>query len=150
MRERHGSAVRLTGAAAAGTLLLALAACSAVDHTAGLGLPTQPPDDPVPGARADVGGTLRVESNGCFTLESDAGDRRWIVWPAGFAADGDAVRLAGSQRAGDGDRLAGVGADVDASALPAWTDVDSYFHSFGVFCDADRLGVVVLDEVALS
>ena len=145
-RRSRGSA----GVALAAGVLVALTACSPTDDTAGFGLPTQPPDEPVPGARAEVSGTLRVESNGCFTLESDAGTRRWIVWPSGLEADGDVVRLGGSDAAGDGDELTGVGAEVDPSAFPQWENPDSYFRSFGTFCDADTLGVVVLDEVALA
>lgn len=144
-----GSA-RVAVAAAAGVLLLALTACTSPDDLGGFGLPAQPPDEPVPGTRTDVRGTLRVESNGCFTLESEAGTRRWIVWPSGLESDGDVVRLGGSDAAGDGDELTGVGAEVDPSALPQWENPDSYFYSFGTFCDADALGVIVLDEVALA
>ncbi|WP_084040258.1 hypothetical protein [Demequina sp. NBRC 110053] len=50
----------------------------------------------------------------------------------------------------DGDAVAGTGALVEADALSEWNAGDgSYFGSFGGFCEAREIGVVVLDEVAL-
>ena len=134
--------------ALATTVLLLLAGCGAGGgDEGGFGVPTQPADAPVDGARADVRGTVRVASNGCLGLETGDGARRWIVWPAGQEAEHGQPVLGGRVVA-DGDELDGTGALVPASALPGWADRDSYLGSFGRFCDAGRTGAVVLDEVA--
>ncbi|WP_124341794.1 hypothetical protein [Cellulomonas algicola] len=134
--------MRAGGAAAT---VLVVAACG-TDSEAGFGMPTQQSVGQVPGERSDVEGVLRVEANGCFTLELDDGTRPWVVWPAGTTMDAEAAVL-GTTRATDGDRLAGRGVLVDASALPGWENADSYAHAFGAFCDAEAVGVVALDEV---
>lgn len=142
-RGRAARAVGLVLAAVVG------AGCGPVgDSSAGFGMPTQPRDRPVPGERTDVEGVLRVESNGCFTLELEDGARRWVVWPPGTGMDDDGVVLGRSSRVADGDRLTGTGALVDAAALPDWENADSYFRAFGSFCEAGETGVVVLDVVA--
>lgn len=144
-------AVRTGVVQTAGTavVVLVVAACGA-DSQAGFGMPTQTAVGGVPGERTEVGGVLRVEVNGCFTLELDDGSRRWVVWPDGFEHDGEGVVLARSFRALDGDRLVGEGLLVDAAALPDWENPDSYAHAFGTFCEAGDLGVVAFDEVATA
>jgi hypothetical protein len=121
---------------------------SANDET-GWVIPTQNPGETIAGARTDIEGVLRVESNGCFTLELPGGERRWVIWPEGtLQADSrvtfDEVSLS------DGDGLVGVGALVTPDAIPGWADFDGYTHSLGEFCDAERLGVAALDSVALA
>lgn len=138
----RASAVR---AAATAAVVLGVAACGS-ESQAGFGMPTQDGVGRVPGERTDVEGVLRVEDNGCFTIELDDGTRRWVVWPGGTEMDDD-VAVLGATRATDGDRLSGRGVVVDASALPEWENPDSYGHAFGSFCDAGVLGVVALDEV---
>lgn len=136
--------------AATTVLCLSLAACAVQEGAsdeAGFGLPVQPSDAALPGVREDVLGTLRVESNGCFTLELDGGGRPWLVWPPGATQEGAVVVLPGGDEVGDGDRLVAVGAPATAEALPGWSEPDSYFHAFGTFCEAHQRGVVLLDEV---
>ncbi|QHT55936.1 hypothetical protein GXP71_07515 [Cellulomonas sp. H30R-01] len=140
----HGTRRTVRAGAAAATVLV-LVACG-TGSEAGFGTPTQQSVGEVPGERTDVEGVLRVEANGCFTLELDDGTRPWIVWPEGTTMDADVV-VPGTTRATDGDRLAGRGVLVDASALPGWENADSYAHAFGAFCDAAVVGVVALDEV---
>jgi hypothetical protein len=133
---------------AAGAVCLALSGCGAPsDSEGGFGLPRQPDDAPVPGARESLDGVLRVEADGCFTWESGSGERRWVLWPPGSEDAGAQVRLPDGALVGDGQALSGTGALVGATALPQWESADSYFRSFGTFCDAGDTGVVVLDAV---
>lgn len=138
-----------TRGAVAGALVLlcaGLAGCGpgTADDTAGFGLPIHEAE---PSSTVEeVSGTLRVESNGCFTLEV-GGTRPWVVWPPGSSHDGDQVLLADGEAVADGDRLTGTGTLEGADALPDWTNPDSYFHSFGTFCEAEERGVVLLTQV---
>lgn len=125
----------------------ALAGCAADPGSeAGFGLPTFDPDPGV--ATTPIEGSLVVEANGCFTLDSDGfGDGGWIVWPATARQDGADVVLDSGARLGDGDTLVGEGAVLALADLPAGGNPDSFFGSFGGFCDAGERGVVVLVEV---
>jgi len=143
-RTRRGLAA-VAAAAAAAVLVLAGCAGAGDETLAGFGLPVQP-EEGVPGPRRPVSGVLRVEHNGCFTLEDAGGARRWLVWPRDARHDDDHVVLGDGTAVGDGAVLVGEGARVDAAALPDFTS-DGYYGSFGRFCGADELGVVVLDEV---
>jgi hypothetical protein len=127
-----------------------LAGCSgqpAPSDEAGFGLPRHPVHTALPDSLRDLTGTLRVEPNGCFTLDLDEGDRRWVIWPRGAAQEGGRVILPDGDDVGDGDRLASVGAVTDAVDLPEWSVADGYLRSVGTFCDADRRGVVIVDRV---
>ena len=146
MRARgRGSRALAWPAAGAAAVLLALAGCAGADDLAGFGLAVQP-EEGIAGPRGPVTGVLRVERNGCFTLEGADGARRWVLWPRDAQHDDDHVRLGDGTRVGDGAVLVGEGTFVDATALPDWS-ADGYYGSFGRFCAADELGVVVLDEV---
>ena len=149
--RRPGAAVRCAALAASGVLALpALAGCglgTGDDETlGGFGLPVVP-EEGVPGARGEVTGVLRVERNGCFTLEYEDGARPWVIWPRTARHDGAEVVLGDGTAVGDGTRLVGSGARLGADALPGWDDEDTYLGSFGRFCEAGDVGVVVLDEV---
>jgi hypothetical protein len=101
----------------------------------------------LPGLLRDITGTLRVESNGCFTLEFDEGERRWVIWPRDTTQEGDVVILSNGENVGDGDRLVSMGALTDAIDLPEWSITDGYLRSFGAFCEADQQGIVIVDRV---
>lgn len=137
-------------------LLLGLVGCSGTESEAGFGLPTLSHTEmqnvtSAPGSTLTTSlGTLRVESNGCFTFEeSDAanGRRAWIVWPDTAHQDGSAVVLGSGARLGQGDRLSGHAMHVGLSELPDGSNESSYFGSFGRFCDADANGVVLFTDV---
>jgi hypothetical protein len=122
------------------------AGCTDSGDEGGFGVPRQPADAPISGARAEVRGTVSVAGNGCLMLEVGSGEQRWIVWPADQDDDHGQPVLDG-RRVADGDVLSGSGAEVPADALPEWDQQDSYFASFGGFCSAGRTGVVVFDDV---
>ncbi|MDN4489876.1 hypothetical protein QQX13_03430 [Demequina sp. SYSU T00068] len=127
--------------------LLAVAGCGAGgDAEAGFGVPRQNQIDEVTSDREPVNGVIDVAGDGCMNLELPTGETRWIVWPPD-AEQGDSgdVVLSGGQEFGDGDAITGVGALVSLGELPDGSNADSYFSSFGAFCDADEAGVAVLD-----
>ena len=134
------SRVRVVAAA------LLLAGCGDAGDEGGFGVPRQPADAPLPGARTEIRGTVQVESNGCLNLDTGSGEPRWIVWPAGQEDDQGQPVLDGRVVA-DGDELTGTGAVVSADVLPDWSDPNGYFGSYGAFCAAGRKGIVVLDDV---
>lgn len=136
--------------------LLGLAGCSEIAPEGGFGLPTLSDADvrSVASARGTAltisAGTLRVESNGCFTFEdaeATDGRRAWIVWPDTAHQDGDEVVLGSGARLGSGDDLSGTATAVDLSDLPDGSSASSYFGSFGRFCDADTRGVIVFADI---
>ena len=49
-----------------------------------------------------------------------------------------------------GAALVGTGVEADADVLPDWDIEGGYFRSFGDFCDAGGIGIVVLDEVRVG
>ena len=135
--------------------LLMLGGCAGSE--AGFGLPTL--DDQDAGSAIGASGSaaqprsghLLVESNGCFTWRADNATRpedgAWIVWPADARQDADVVVLGSGERIADGAALDAVGASVDLGDLPEGANADSYFGSFGGFCDAAERGVLVLTSV---
>ncbi|WP_144268221.1 hypothetical protein [Demequina sp. NBRC 110055] len=133
---------------------MALAACDTTDEAlgeaqAGFGVPRQPDDAPIEGERTDISGVVRVRGNDCVDLEVD-GLQRWAVWPADSGAvDGGAMPELDGVAVDAGDGITGTGALVTADALPDWGG-DGYFAAFGGFCDADKVGVVVLDHATIS
>lgn len=116
------------------------------DAEAGFGVPRQLEIDEVTDAREPINGTVVTEANGCFMLAQDSGATRWIVWPpdAEQGQSGDVV-VSGGEEFADGDVITGVGALVTLADLPEGANAESYFGSFGAFCDAGESGVVVLD-----
>ncbi|MEU1970369.1 hypothetical protein ABZ477_01795 [Microbacterium sp. NPDC019599] len=136
-------------------LVAVISGCSEAESEAGFGLPTLDSEEAAAVAQSagvpagSVGGALAVESNGCFTWRSDdEADGAWLVWPDDARQDGDAVVLGEGARITDGARIAGSGAVVSLADLPDGANADSYFGSFGGFCDADSRGALVLLEVA--
>ena len=101
--------------------------------------------------RVNLSGSIGVDRKGCFTWVSvDADDPlngSWIVWPDGTRQEDDEVVLPSGKHLGAGDTVAAVGAPVAVANLPLGTDDQSYFGSFGQFCDADDHGVLVVTEV---
>jgi uncharacterized protein YfaP (DUF2135 family) len=135
--------VALRGTAA----LLLLAGCGDAGSEGGFGVPRQPADAPLVGTRTEIRGTVRVEANGCLTLDTGNRAARWIVWPAGQEEEQGQPVLAGRVVA-DGDEVTGSGAEMSAAVLPGWSNDSSYFRSYGSFCAAGERGIVVLDDVA--
>jgi hypothetical protein len=130
--------------------LVVLAGCTApVDDEGGFGVPRVPADARRDAGPTEIRGTLRVADDGCLTLETGSGQRRWIVWPTDQDGDHGHPVLDGRVVA-DGDILVGSGAEVPGDALPGWMRSDGYFVSFGEFCSAGETGVVVLEDVALE
>jgi len=136
--------------------LIGLAGCSGTEPEAGFGLPTlsQTEMQRVASDRGSAfmtgSGTLRVESNGCFTFEeSDTADGRrpWIVWPDTASHDGSTVVLGSGARLGQGDDFSGHAVHVDLTDLPDGSNESSYFGSFGRFCEADASGAVLFTDV---
>lgn len=134
-----------------GAVPAALAACSGEEPSDGFGVPTVAFEEAVEAAAEPVEGTVAVRANGCFDLELPDGEVRWIVWPEGtrLGDDGDQL-VVRDLLVRDGDAISGTGALAGAEVLPGWEDPDSYFASFGTFCEAQEYGVVVLDEVTLD
>jgi hypothetical protein len=128
------------------TAALLLAGCGDAGAEGGFGVPRQPADAPLPGARTEIRGTVQVESNGCLTLDTGSGAPRWIVWPAAQEADQGQPVLDGRVVA-DGDELTGTGTVASADVLPDSSDPNGYFGSYGAFCAAEQKGIVVLDDV---
>jgi hypothetical protein len=96
-------------------------------------------------------GMLRVRDDGCFTWSGDEGDGAWIVWPdtvESDADDGGRVVLQDGAVVSDGTTLSAEGAVVTLADLPDGGDPDSYFGSYGRFCDADARGVMLLSDVS--
>ena len=134
---------------------VALTGCAAPDSKGGFGLGTLQPSSAdaafasAGATPAELHGALAVESNGCFTWRSDDDtDGAWLVWPDGALDDADGVVLPDGRRVADGAALHGTGAVVALADLPDGSAADSYFGSFGGFCDADRRGVLVLADVS--
>jgi|GEM_PF-7038567 len=133
-------------------LVGAVAACDEGEF--GGSVPVQPLPSAVPGERTDLTGTIVVQDNGCIDLDLGSSGRRWIVWPYDVVQNRPgppteiAVQVDGHDLV-DGDRISGVGALVEASELPGWSDADSDLGSFGRLCSADEQGVVVFDSTRL-
>lgn len=145
----HRSVIVLVSLAAASG---PLGACSAQqDNEGGFGAPRQPSAAAVAGAREALSGTVVVRPNGCVDLDLGERGQRWLVWPpsARGATEGMGVSVGGTVVTA-GARVTGKGAVVDASVLPGFANPDSYFGSFGRFCTAQDVGVVVLDEATVS
>ena len=138
-----------------GFLVVAISLAGCSSDLAGFGLPRLSANDAASvfdvGGRtaALVTGALNVESNGCFTWESDDADSdgSWIVWPEDAAQDGGEVILGSRERVGDGDELRVNAGTVLLDEMPSGDDPDSYFGSFGRFCGADERRVLLLTEV---
>lgn len=134
-----GLAVALCGAALAG--------CSGDDVEGGMALPSQRGGVTFAGARGPVTGTVALQRNGCFRLDTGAGTRL-VVWPRGAEQDPDdgaVIRLASGRRLHHGDRVAGTGLEYPATGLPASTD--GYWNSVLTFCAPGEATVLVLDDV---
>lgn len=136
-------------------LLVSICGCSGSTHS-GYGLPTLAPEaqrqvlEDSGRSPVSLDGSLRIESNGCMTLDDSSltGEvQAWIIWPDTAHQDGDAVILDSGSKLVDGDSIGGAGAYIDLTALPDAAEASSYFASFGRFCDAAERGVVLLTEV---
>jgi hypothetical protein len=140
----------------AGTLLLVTTVCAAAAACSGaqvgFGVPRQPSPSAFAGARQDVAGVVAIRANGCVDLDLDDLGLRWIVWPdATTTANDGADIVVRDHVVASGDTMTGTGTLADASVLPGWQDAQgSYFGSFGRFCKADELGVVILDDATVT
>lgn len=145
---------RVLALAAVAAVVALSSGCSASDSEAGFGLPTLDPEEAASAAASagsqeqSVNGALAVESNGCFTWRSDDdADGAWLVWPDDASQDADVVVLGDGRRLTDGDPVAGSAVLVTLADLPDGGNSDSYFGSFGGFCDAGARGVLVVTEI---
>ncbi len=140
----------------AGAVLLAAAVCAAAagcsDAQVGLGIPRQPSPSAFAGPRQDVVGVVAVQADGCVDL--DLGDRglRWVVWPDSTTTANDGADVVVRDHVvASGDTVTGTGTLAGAGVLPGWQDAQgSYFGSFGRFCKADEVGVVILDDATVT
>ena len=140
-----------------GLCLLIVVALSGCADSVGFGAPTltsAEADAVVKDAaanRVNLSGSIGVDRKGCFTWVSVGADDplegSWIVWPDGTRQEDDEVVLPSGTHLGAGDTVVAVGAPVAVANLPLGTDDQSYFGSFGQFCDADDHGVFVITEV---
>jgi hypothetical protein len=148
--DRHDLAMHRWPLAAATAAVAALTGCGGtVDDEGGFGVPRVPADARVDAPPTEIRGTVRVEDDGCLTLETGSGQRRWIVWPSD-QEDDQGQPVLDDRVVEDGDVLVGSGTELPGDALPGWMRSDGYFVSFGGFCSAEETGVVVLGDVALG
>ena len=126
------------------------AACS--DTEAGFGIPRQPSPSAFAGPRQAIVGVVAVQDNGCVDLDMGAQGRRWVIWPDTTQTEnGGASIVLGGRVVADGDALRGSGVVADATQLPVWGQAYGLpLEMFGQYCSADQLGVVVLDDAAIS
>jgi hypothetical protein len=139
-------------AAALAVLLVCGTAAACSDTEAGLGIPRQPSPSAFAGERQAIVGVVAVQDNGCVHLDMGAQGRRWVIWPdtAQTENSGAGIVLRGRIVA-DGDTLRGSGMVADATQLTGWDKAYGLpLEMFGRFCSADKLGVVVLDDAAVS
>ena len=135
-------------------IVVALSGCAA---SVGFGAPTLTSAEAdavvrdAAATRVNLSGSIGVDRKGCFTWVSVGADDplegSWIVWPDGTRQEDDEVVLPSGTHLGAGDTVVAVGAPVAVANLPLGTDDQSYFGSFGQFCDADDHGVFVITEV---
>ena len=78
--------------------------------------------------------------------------RRWVIWPDTTQTEnGGASIVLGGRVVADGDALRGSGMVADATQLTVWGKAYGLpLEMFGQYCWADKLGVVVLDDAAVS
>lgn len=147
-------------AAAIAVLTLPIAGCgSDIGTQAGFGLAELSPDDieqvlDAAGTEAtSMSGELVVRRNGCFAWSGEGQeDGAWIVWPdsAGLdEGDGSRVVLPGGEVVTDGSAVVVTAAAVGLDQLPGGANPDSYFGSFGRYCEADARGVLVVVDAAV-
>ena len=126
------------------------AACS--DTEAGFGIPRQPSPSAFARQRQAIVGVVAVQDNGCVDLDLGEQGRRWVIWPDTTQTEhGGAGIVLGGRVVADGDALHGSGMVADATQLTVWDKAYGLpLEMFGQYCSADKLGVVVLDDAAVS
>ena len=141
---------RVVAALAALLVCGTTAACS--DTEAGFGIPRQPSPSAFAGQRQAIVGVVAVQDNGCVDLDLGQQGRRWVIWPDTTQTEnGGASIVLGGRVVADGDALRGSGVVADATQLPVWGQAYGLpLEMFGQYCPADQLGVVVLDDAAVS
>jgi|GEM_PF-5167535 len=84
----------------------------------------------------DARSAVIVEEKGCFAIETDAGERLWVVWPEGsrLGAAGHTVILADGVEVNNGDRVALTGWITTRSSLPQGEQHDSMWGESAAFC----------------
>lgn len=147
----------LTGAVLAAVLAASITGCESDEGLTGMALPTLGPDDHVDGTPVSFEGVVRISPQGCLMvgLTAPAGDGadRWAVWPSGakevYGAGPDASNgvLVGDQQYVKDDPITGTGRLVALEALPGGGKGGGYFRSSGTYCDAQDVGVLVMDNI---
>lgn len=133
-------------------LLVCGTAAGCSDTEAGFGIPRQPSPTAFAGQRHAIVGVVVVQDNGCVDLDMGRQGRRWVVWPDTTQTEnGGAGIVLGGRVVADGDTLRGSGMVADATQLSVWGKAYGLpLEMFGQYCAADRHGVVVLDDAAVS
>lgn len=130
--------------------------------------------DPVPTERADIAGNVPigtdgfppfdspdsrtavvVEDRGCLAIETDAGERLWVVWPAQsiYGPEGDTIVLPQGMPVGDGDAVATIGWITTRSSLPDGDQHDSMWGQSAAFClgaDEQESELIIASTVTLE
>jgi hypothetical protein len=138
--------------AALSVLLVCGAAAACTDTKAGFGIPRQPSPSAFAGPRQDLVGVVAIQDNGCVDLDLGQQGRRWVIWPDTTQTEiGGARIVLGGHVVADGDALRGSGMVADATQLRVWGKAYGLpLEMFGQYCSADKTGVVVLDDAAVS
>jgi hypothetical protein len=117
----------------------------------GMGIPTENLVDPPAGGTTDIGGVVHVAGNGCFHLDSDDGERYFVVWPDGFEQDAAEV-VSPTGRYADGDRVAaGRGWIRSVDEVVAAADGENGYMAMVLgYCATEGELVAVIKTVATS
>jgi hypothetical protein len=131
--------------AACGTL--SLPAASDQSNLGGDGLPVQTEDQQILHDAHPVTGVLRLQPNGCWTVEAD-GTQMVVIFPIGFLKppdDGRSMQSPDGFFFSDGSSFEGMGSAVPVGRLPGYPD--GLFGDYLAFCGPDTPEVFVLDSI---
>lgn len=133
---------------AAVVVLLVLTAppAQAPGNEGGPGLPVVIDGERYPGQAVALSGSLVVGTEGCFRLAAEA-EERFLIWPQGYTAGGDAVVDPEGEIIPDGAQLDVKGVLVPYAELIAIEGPDGYWASVAGFCIGDDTTVLVLEDV---
>lgn len=147
----------LTGAVLAALLAASTTGCGSEEGLTGMALPTLSSRDQVDGALVSFEGVVGIGPQGCLMvgLTDPPGDGadRWAVWPTGaeevYAVGPQATNgvLIDSQQYVEDDPITGTGRLVPLEAVPGGGRGGGYFNESGTYCDAQDVGVLVIDDI---
>ena len=123
---------------------------SSQSNEVGMGIPTENLVQRPGTDMADIDGYVDVAGNGCFHLDSDEGERYFVVWPEGSRQDAPTV-LSPTAVYGDGDPIHGRGWVRDVDDVVAAADgKDGYMDMVLGYCAAEGEKVAVIKIVPTS